>query len=139
MNDIIDAIRQRYVAVFGNPILDVPKGCSLARHEIPSLLKMSEEYDKKFQMLGTCLAAIIAKQGGHVDVPKKLVYGLAEQYKAASKKFVMTAVSVDDIDGDMVRISIKHECVIKEENIEVPTTIPPLFRPASDHSIQERP
>lgn len=139
MHDVIDAIRQRYIAVFGNPILDVPKGCSLARHEIPALLKRDEEYDKKFQMLGTCLAAILAKHGGHVDVPKKLVYGLAEQYKDASKKFVMTAVSVDDIDGDMVRISIKHECVIKEENIEVPTMTQPLFQQATSPSSQDQP
>ncbi len=138
MHNEIEAIRQRYVEVFSAGILDIPKGCSLARADIAKLLDLHRESEGKFKMLGTCLAGILAVNGGKMDVPKKLVLDLAEQYeKAAGKHFVLTAVDINEIDGDKLRISLRHESLIKKDQLEVPTTTKPSFQPVNGPEDQD--
>src|ERR1700722_6129928 len=106
-SNTITAMEARYCEVFGNFTEDsIPKGCMLARAEIPALIKLLREQDKQFQMLSACLHALLSEQGGSVTLPLAIFRTISRHMETAGAQRMLTAVKIEDAGAEQVRISI---------------------------------
>jgi hypothetical protein len=122
----IEAIKARYIDVFSAPLpqQDVPRAASLARADIPKLLEMVIEQEKKFEMLGFCLAATLIKSGGHVDIPTQPLLEMAAEMKSSGLKYTETSFEINEVEPGLTRISLVRRDVVKESDLLVPVVMP---------------